>query len=60
MQWYNYPIIFLGIVGILLALFGNYHGHGIKKTGVWGWALIILLLIIRVSIWIYNLMANIG
>lgn len=52
MQWYDYLIILFGIIGIMLALLGSYSGHGIRKTGVIGWIIIIFLLIIRVCIWL--------
>lgn len=52
MQWYDYLIILFGIIGIMLALLGSYHEHGIRKTGVIGWIILIFLLIIRVCIWL--------
>ena len=57
MEWYD-PFIILGvIVGIFLAFFGSYHGHGrTGKSGVWGWILIILSLIVKASIWFAGLL----
>jgi multisubunit Na+/H+ antiporter MnhG subunit len=53
MQWYDYPLIFFGLIGVILALFGSYHGA--RKSGVLGWILMILALIARISIWIYTM-----
>ena len=57
MQWYD-PFIILGIItGIFLAFFGSYHGHGrTGKSGVLGWILIILSLIVKASIWFAGLL----
>ena len=52
MQWYDYLVIFIGIFGLFLALLGSYHEK--SKSGVVGWILIIVALIVRVSIWLYN------
>ncbi len=52
MQWYDYPIIVGIVVGLFLILFGSYHDSGTKKSGIWGWIIIIFLLIVRALIWI--------
>ena len=52
MQWYDYVVIVGCIIGFIIILFGSYHESGGRKSGLWGWILIIVLLIIRVSLWI--------
>ena len=52
MQWYDYVVIVGCVIGFFFILFGSYHEHGGRKSGLWGWIIITVLLIIRVSIWI--------
>ncbi|MEX2017246.1 MAG: hypothetical protein WD876_02135 [Candidatus Pacearchaeota archaeon] len=52
MQWYDYIIIIGVVIGMLFVFFGSYHDHRGRKTGIWGWVIIITLLILRVLIWI--------
>jgi len=55
MQWYDPILIILGIIGLLIILFGSYHGHRAIKSGVLGWILIVAVLIIKVGIWILSM-----
>lgn len=56
MAWYD-SLIIIGIVaGFLLAFFGSYHGRrGKLKTGVLGWIIIFLSLIVKALIWLINI-----
>ena len=55
MQWYDYIFIFIGMLGLILTLFGSYHNAGTRKSGVWGLILVIGTLIARVVLWIIQI-----
>jgi hypothetical protein len=55
MQWYDPLLIIVVVIGLLLILFGSYHGHQTIKSGVVGWIMVFVALTIRVGIWILGM-----
>ncbi len=52
MVWYDIPIIFVGVIGLLLIIFSSYDN---RKMMYWGVILIIAALIVKASIWFAGL-----
>lgn len=51
-MWYDSLTIIIAAVGIMLAFFGSYDGA--RRTGIWGWVILMFVLIARASIWVYT------
>jgi hypothetical protein len=52
MAWYDFLLIFLFLVGVLIMIFGPSHD---KKSTFWGLLLMVSALIIKAFIWFESL-----